>query len=153
MDTAGRDALESNLIQEMKDIQPSHADHKVLVMDAALGQQAASSQAFDEAVQITGVIITKLDGTAKGGGALSAVAETKTSVAFIGVGETPNDLERFEADRFISRLLGMGDIKTLVERAQEIQADEEVDVESTMRGKFTLKDMYKQMEAMNKLAA
>lgn len=153
VDTAGRHALESDLIQEMKDIHSvTQADHKLLVMDAALGQQASEqAKAFNEAVSITGVIITKLDGTAKGGGALSAVAETKTSVAFIGVGETPGDLERFEADRFISRLLGMGDIKTLVEKAQEIQANSEVDVESLMRGKFTLKDMYKQMEAMNKL--
>jgi signal recognition particle subunit SRP54 len=153
VDTAGRHALESDLIQEMKDIHAVvQADQKLLVMDAALGQQASEqARAFNEAVQITGVIITKLDGTAKGGGALSAVAETRTSVAFIGVGETPADLERFEADRFISRLLGMGDIKTLIERAQEVQAEEEVDVESLMRGKFTLKDMYKQMEAMNKL--
>jgi signal recognition particle subunit SRP54 len=153
VDTAGRHALESDLIQEMKDIHAvTQADQKLLVMDAALGQQASEqAKAFNEAVQITGVIITKLDGTAKGGGALSAVAETKTSVAFIGVGETPADLERFEADRFISRLLGMGDIKTLIERAQEVQSEEDVDVESLMRGKFTLKDMYKQMEAMNKL--
>ncbi|MCJ7443578.1 MAG: signal recognition particle protein Srp54 [Methanotrichaceae archaeon] len=153
VDTAGRHALEVDLIQEMKDIHAMvNADHKLLVMDAAMGQLAADqAKAFNEAVQITAVIITKLDGTAKGGGALSAVAETKTSIAFIGVGETPNDLEKFEADRFISRLLGMGDIKTLIERAQEVQVQEEVDVESIMRGKFTLKDMYKQMEAMNKL--
>jgi signal recognition particle subunit SRP54 len=153
VDTAGRHALEADLIQEMKDIHAIvNADHKLLVMDAAIGQQAADqARAFNEAVQITGVIITKLDGTAKGGGALSAVAETKTSIAFIGVGETPNDLEKFEADRFISRLLGMGDIKTLIERAQEVQAQEEVDVDSIMRGKFTLKDMYNQMEAMNKM--
>jgi len=153
VDTAGRHALEADLIQDMKDIHAVvNADHKLLVMDAAIGQQAADqAKAFNEAVQITGVIITKLDGTAKGGGALSAVAETKTSIAFIGVGETPNDLEKFEADRFISRLLGMGDIKTLIERAQEVQAQEEVDVESIMRGKFTLKDMYNQMEAMNKM--
>jgi signal recognition particle subunit SRP54 len=153
VDTAGRHALEADLIQEMKDIHTVvNADQKLLVMDAALGQQASDqARAFNEAVQITGVIITKLDGTAKGGGALSAVAETKTSVAFIGVGETPADLEKFEADRFISRLLGMGDIKTLIEKAQEVQAEQEVDVESLMRGKFTLKDMYQQMEAMNKL--
>jgi signal recognition particle subunit SRP54 len=153
VDTAGRHALESDLIQEMEDIHAVvNADQKLLVMDAALGQQASDqARAFDNAVQITGVIITKLDGTAKGGGALSAVAETKTSVAFIGVGETPSDLEKFEADRFISRLLGMGDIKTLIERAQEAKVDEEVDVESMMKGKFTLKDMYKQLEAMNKM--
>jgi signal recognition particle subunit SRP54 len=153
VDTAGRHALEADLIKEMEDIHAVvNADQKLLVMDAALGQQASEqAKAFNQAVNITGVIITKLDGTAKGGGALSAVAETKTSIAFIGVGETPNDLEKFEADRFISRLLGMGDIKTLIERAQEVQTDEEVDVESLMRGKFTLKDMYKQMEAMNKM--
>jgi len=153
IDTAGRHALEADLIKEMEDIHAiANADQKLLVMDAAIGQQASEqARAFHDAVNITGVIISKLDGTAKGGGALSAVAETKTSVAFIGVGETPNDLERFEADRFISRLLGMGDIKTLIERAQEISATEEVDVESMMRGKFTLKDMYNQMEAMNKL--
>ena len=153
VDTAGRHALETDLIQEMKDIHAVvAADRKLLVMDAAIGQQAADqAKAFNEAVEITSVIITKLDGTAKGGGALSAVAETKTSIAFIGMGETANDLEKFEADRFISRLLGMGDIKTLIERAQEVQVQEEVDVESLMRGKFTLKDMYKQMEAMNKM--
>lgn len=153
IDTAGRHALEANLIQEMKDIHAvTRADQKFLVMDAAIGQQASDqARAFDDAVGITGVIITKLDGTAKGGGALSAVAETNSSVAFIGVGETPNDLERFEADRFISRLLGMGDIKSLIERAQETKLEEEIDVEAMMRGKFTLKDMYKQMEAMNKM--
>ncbi|MHC1631667.1 MAG: signal recognition particle protein Srp54 [Methanotrichaceae archaeon] len=153
IDTAGRHALEKDLIQEMMDIDAvSHADHKLLVMDAAIGQQASEqAKAFNEAVSITGVIITKLDGTAKGGGALSAVAETNSSVAFIGVGETANDLERFEADRFISRLLGMGDIKTLIERAQETKIEEELDVDSLMKGKFTLKDMYKQMEAINKM--
>jgi len=153
VDTAGRHALEEDLIQEMMEIDAVvHADHKLLVMDAALGQQASEqAKAFDKAVGITGVIITKLDGTAKGGGALSAVAETNSSVAFIGVGETPSDLERFEADRFISRLLGMGDIKTLIERAQETKIEEEVDVEALMRGKFTLKDMCKQMEAINKM--
>jgi signal recognition particle subunit SRP54 len=153
VDTAGRHALEDDLIQEMVDIDTVvHADHKLLVMDAALGQQASEqAKAFNKAVGITGVIITKLDGTAKGGGAMSAVAETNSSVAFIGVGETPNDLERFEADRFISRLLGMGDIQTLIERAQETQVEEEMDVEALMRGKFTLKDMCKQMEAINKM--
>lgn len=153
VDTAGRHALEEDLIQEMMDIDAVvTADHKLLVMDAAIGQQASEqAKAFNNAVGITGVIITKLDGTAKGGGAMSAVAETNSSVAFIGVGETPSDLERFEADRFISRLLGMGDIKTLIERAQETKVEEEMDVEALMRGKFTLKDMCKQMEAINKM--
>ncbi|HET8685763.1 MAG TPA: signal recognition particle protein Srp19, partial [Methanosarcina sp.] len=106
---------------------------------------------FNDSVGITGVIITKLDGTAKGGGALSAVSETKAPIAFIGVGETPEDFEKFEADRFISRLLGMGDLKSLMEKAEETLSEEDVNVEALMQGRFTLKDMYKQLEAMNKM--
>ncbi|MCZ7372164.1 MAG: signal recognition particle protein Srp54 [Candidatus Methanoperedens sp.] len=127
-------------------------DHKLLVLDAAMGQLASEqAKAFNASIGITGVIITKLDGTAKGGGALSAVSETDSSIAFIGVGETSEDLEKFEADRFISRLLGMGDIKSLIEKAEETLKAEDIDMESMLSGKFTLKDMYKQMEAMNKL--
>jgi signal recognition particle subunit SRP54 len=153
VDTAGRHALESELIREMEEI---HAvlkpEHRFLVLDAAMGQQASEqARAFNESVGITGVIITKLDGTAKGGGALSAVSETGAGIAFIGVGESPDDFEKFEPDRFISRLLGMGDIKTLIERAQESLSEEDFDLDAMLRGKFTLKDMYKQLEAMNKL--
>ena len=123
---------------------------KLLVMDAALGQQASRhgpSMRQSISLALSSPSWMALPGRRRP----FAVAETKTSVAFIGVGETPADLERFEADRFISRMLGMGDIKTLIERAQEVQTEQEVDVESLMRGKFTLKDMYQQMEAMNKL--
>ena len=122
VDTAGRHALETDLIQEMKDISTlTNYDHRFLVLDAAIGQQASEqAKAFNDAVGITGVVITKLDGTAKGGGALSAVSDTNTSIAFIGVGETPEDLERFDPDGFISRLLGMGDLKALVEKANEM---------------------------------
>lgn len=153
IDTAGRHALENDLIREMEDI---HAvlkpEHKLLVIDAAIGQQASEqARVFNQSIGISGVIISKLDGTAKGGGALSAVSETGSSIAFIGIGEKPEDFEKFEADRFISRLLGMGDIKTLVERAQEAIDEDEFDIESMMHGKLTLKDMYKQIEAMNKM--
>jgi signal recognition particle subunit SRP54 len=153
IDTAGRHALESELIREMEEIHAmAKPDHKFLVLDAAMGQQASEqAKAFNESIGITGVVITKLDGTAKGGGALSAVSETDSSIAFIGVGEAPEDFEKFEPDRFISRLLGMGDIKTLIEKAQESLSEEDFDLEAMMRGKFTLKDMYKQLEAMNKL--
>ncbi|MFZ2411229.1 MAG: signal recognition particle receptor subunit alpha, partial [Candidatus Methanoperedens sp.] len=114
IDTAGRHALEKDLIKEMEDIHKiSHPDHKFLVLDAAMGQLASEqARAFNASIGITGVVITKLDGTAKGGGAMSAVSDTDSAIAFIGVGETPDDLERFEADRFSSRLLGMGDIKS-----------------------------------------
>lgn len=153
VDTAGRHALEDDLIREMEEIHAvAKPDHKLLVLDAAIGQQASEqAKVFEESVGITGVVITKLDGTAKGGGALSAVVETGSSIAFIGLGERPEDFEKFEPDRFISRLLGMGDIKTLIERAQEAMEEDEFDMESMMKGRFTLKDMYKQMQAMNKM--
>lgn len=153
VDTAGRHALEGDLIEEMKQIYAlSKFDHKFLVLDAAIGQQASEqAKAFNEAIGVTGVVITKLDGTAKGGGALSAVSDTNTSIAFIGVGETPEDLEKFDPDGFISRLLGMGDLKALVERANEVLTKEDVSVEKMMQGKFTLNDMYSQLEAINKM--
>ncbi|MGP8320804.1 MAG: signal recognition particle protein Srp54 [Methanosarcinaceae archaeon] len=153
VDTAGRHSLESDLIDEMERIHAiTKPDHKFLVLDGAIGQQASGqARAFNDSIGITGVVITKLDGTAKGGGALSAVSETNSSIAFIGTGETPNDLEKFEPDRFISRLLGMGDIKTLIEKAEETLTEEDMDMEALMRGKFSLKDMYKQLEAVNKL--
>ncbi len=153
IDTAGRHALEKDLIIEMENIHKlAKPDHKFLVLDAAIGQLASEqAKAFNSSIGITGVVITKLDGTAKGGGALSAVSDTDSAIAFIGVGETPDDIEKFEADRFISRLLGMGDIKSLIEKAEESIKPEEFDVEAMLSGKFTLKDMYKQMEAMNKM--
>ena len=153
IDTAGRHALEKDLIKEMEDIHAiAHPDNKLLVLDAAMGQLASEqAKAFNASIGITGVVITKLDGTAKGGGALSAVSETDSAIAFIGVGETSDDLEKFEADRFISRLLGMGDIKSLIEKAEETLKTEDIDMEGMLSGKFTLKDMYKQLEAMNKL--
>jgi signal recognition particle subunit SRP54 len=153
IDTQGRHALEEGLIQEIIDLNTlSKATHRWLVIDAALGQQASEqARRFHQAIDIDGVIITKMDGTAKGGGALSAVAETKSGIVFIGSGETIEDLERFDPDGFISRLLGMGDLKALVERAEEAISTEEVDVNSMLRGKFTLRDMYKQLEAVNKM--
>jgi signal recognition particle subunit SRP54 len=153
IDTQGRHALENDLIQEIIDINTiSKATHRWLVIDAALGQQASEqARRFHEAIAIDGVIITKMDGTAKGGGALSAVSETKSGIVFIGSGETIDDLERFDPDGFISRLLGMGDLKALVERAEETIASSDIDVNAMMRGKFTLRDMYKQLESLNKM--
>ncbi len=153
IDTQGRHALEEDLIQEIIDLNVlTKATHRWLVIDAALGQQAREqAKRFHDAISIDGVIITKMDGTAKGGGALSAVTETSSGIVFIGSGETIEDLERFEPDSFISRLLGMGDLKALVERAQETVTEGEIDVNAMMRGKFTLRDMYKQLEALNKM--
>ena len=153
VDTQGRHALEVNLIKEIIELNVlTQATHRWLVIDAALGQQASEqARRFHEAIDIDGVIITKMDGTAKGGGALSAVAETRSGIVFIGQGETIEDLERFDPEGFISRLLGMGDLKALYEKATEAIKAEDVDVNAMMKGKFTLRDMYKQLEALNKM--
>ncbi len=153
VDTSGRHKLENDLITEMEDIfHATNPNEKLLVMDAAVGQQAGSqAKAFHEAVKITGIILTKLDGTAKGGGALSAAAEVGAPIVFIGTGEHPTDFERFDPARFISRLLGMGDIKTLLERAEESLKgkDAEESARRMMSGKFTLHDMYDQMNMLS----
>jgi signal recognition particle subunit SRP54 len=153
VDTSGRHKLEEDLIQEMKDIfHATKPDEKLLVIDAAVGQQAGSqAKAFNDAVNITGIILTKLDGTAKGGGALSAAAEVDAPIVFIGTGEHASDFERFDPSRFISRLLGMGDIKTLLEKAEESMKgkDAETTARRMMSGKFTLHDMYDQMDMLS----
>jgi signal recognition particle subunit SRP54 len=153
VDTQGRHALENDLIQEIVELNNlTNATHRWLVIDAALGQQASEqARRFHDAINIDGVIITKMDGTAKGGGALSAVAETKSGIVFIGSGETIEDLERFDPDGFISRLLGMGDLKALLEKAEDAIKTDDIDVNAMMKGKFTLRDMYKQLEALNKM--
>jgi len=158
VDTAGRDALNQELIDQIEQIDRAvDPDRNLLVIDAAMGQSAKDqAQEFEDSIGIEGVIITKLDGTAKGGGALAAVNETNSSIAFLGTGETVQDVERFEPSSFISRLLGMGDLKQLterVERAMEQTEEEEDDwePEDMLEGNFTLKDMRKQMETMNKM--
>ncbi len=157
MDTAGRHALEDDLIDEIEEIESVvDPDRNLLVLDAAIGQGAKDqAQQFDESIGIDGVVITKLDGTAKGGGALTAVNETDSSIAFLGSGETVQDVERFEPNGFISRLLGMGDLKQLTERVEramsETEEEEDWDPEDMMKGQFTLDDMRHQMNAMNKM--
>ena len=151
IDTAGRHALESEMIEELRRIESEiKPEQRILVLDASIGQQASvQAKAFDDAIGITGIIITKMDGTAKGGGALSAVAETNSGIAFLGTGEKIDDLERFEPDRFVSRMLGMGDIKSLIEIAEENLEPEAA--EAALKGKFTLNDLYKQLEALRKM--
>lgn len=155
VDTAGRDKLEDSLIEEMKQIfAAAKPDEKFLVMDAAVGQQAESqAKAFHDAVQVTGVIITKLDGTAKGGGALSAVAVTKAPVVFIGTGEHIEELEPLDPKRFIGRLLGMGDLEALLEKAKDAAggADAEKMARKMLSGRFTLDDMKAQMDMVTKM--
>jgi signal recognition particle subunit SRP54 len=155
VDTSGRHALEDDLIAELKRVADVvKPTERILVLDAAVGQQAGpQAKAFHDAVGVTSVIITKMDGTAKGGGALSAVAQTKASIVFIGVGEHLTDLEPFEPTRFISRLLGMGDIQSLLEAAKDniSEAEAEETVKKMMAGRFTLKEMYEQMEMLTNM--
>ena len=158
VDTAGRHALEDDLIAEIEEIERAvDPDRNLLVLDAAIGQGAKDqARQFDDSIGIEGVVVTKLDGTAKGGGALTAVNETDSSIAFLGTGETVQDVERFEPSGFISRLLGMGDLKQLTERVERAmeetqQEEEDWDPEDMLKGEFTLKDMRKQMQAMNNM--
>jgi signal recognition particle subunit SRP54 len=155
VDTSGRHSLEDDLINELKNLAKIAKPNEILlVLDSTIGQQAGpQAKAFHEAVGITGVIITKIDGAAKGGGALSAVSETKAPIVFLGAGERLDDLERYDASRFISRMLGMGDLETLMEKAKDVLDEDEAEkiAKKMLSGKFNLKDMFEQMEALTKM--
>ena len=154
IDTAGRHKEEEGLLREMSEMyKAATPDLVLLVIDATIGQGAfKQAEAFHKAAPVGGIVITKLDGTAKGGGALAAPAATGAKVMFIGTGERIDDLEQFSPTRFVGRLLGMGDIKALLEMAKglEIQADEN-QVKRLMSGKMTIEDFYAQMESASKM--
>jgi signal recognition particle subunit SRP54 len=130
-----------------KSIKP---DEVMLVIDGTIGQQAlVQAKAFNEATPIGSILVTKLDGSARGGGALSAVAATGAPIKFIGTGEKVEDIEAFIPSRFVGRLLGMGDLETLLEKVREAEVTvPEKKAKAILRGKFTLTDMYEQFEAM-----
>ncbi len=157
VDTAGRDALSVELIKEIKEISKfAKPTETFLVMSADVGQTAKKqAQTFKEAVNITGVIITKMDSTAKAGGALTACAEVKAPVVFIGTGEKPADLETFDPEAFLSRLLGMGDLKSLMEKIQSVvDKDKMAETEKRLQeGKFTLRDLQAQIESMENIGS
>ena len=150
IDTAGRDALSDELITELDAINKAvRPDETLLVMNADVGQSAQKqAQAFHDTCNVTGVIISKLDGTAKGGGALTACSVTGAPVKFIGVGEKIDDFEEFRPKGFVGRLLGMGDLESLLETAQE---DAEAMGARMLAGEFNLVDLYEQMQAMRKM--
>ena len=154
LDTSGRHKEETGLFEEMKRIEQAVMPQEViLVLDGTIGQQAmAQAQAFKEATKLGSIIVSKLDGTARGGGALSGVAATSVPIVFIGTGEKVDDLEPFVPSRFIGRLLGMGDIEGLIAKVREAEKPvTQKDVASMLSGKFTLQDMYDQFEAMKSL--
>lgn len=155
IDTSGRHSLEKDLIKEIQAISKvAKPTEKILIVDASMGQQAGpQAKAFHDAVGVSSVVITKLDGSAKGGGALSAVNETEAPVLFIGTGEHIEDIELFDPDRFISRMLGMGDIRSLLEAAEGAIDEEKAEETMTniMRGQFTLIDMREHMEMLTNM--
>jgi len=154
IDTAGRHKDEAELLEEMKSMYNiSKPDLILLVIDGTIGQQAFNqAKSFHETVPVGGIIITKLDGTAKGGGALAASAVTGARIFFIGNGERIDDLEEFSPTRFVGRLLGMGDIKAILDLAKdlELQADENQS-KRVLSGKMTIEDFYSQMENVGKM--
>jgi len=154
VDTAGRHKEEKTLMLEMQQIaRQVRPQEIILVLDGTIGQQAASqAAAFNEATDVGSIIVSKLDGTARGGGALSGVAAPGAPIKFIGVGEKIEDLEPFVPSRFVGRLLGMGDIEGLVAKVQEAEVEvSEKDINVLLSGRFTLADMYQQFEAMRSM--
>jgi signal recognition particle subunit SRP54 len=151
IDTAGRHKEEHELIKEMKTLEKSIKPNEVvLVVDGTIGQQAmVQAKAFHEATPIGSILVTKLDGSARGGGVLSAVAATGAPIKFIGTGEKIEDVEPFIPSRFVGRLLGMGDLETLLEKVREAEVEvPEKRAKAILSGRFTLTDMYEQFEAM-----
>lgn len=154
VDTSGRHKQEDSLFEEM--LQVSNAvdpDNIVFVMDASIGQACeAQARAFKDKVDVASVIITKLDSHAKGGGALSAVAATKSPIIFIGTGEHIDDFEAFKVKPFVSKLLGLGDIEGLLNKVTELKLDENEDLMKKLKhGQFTLRDMYEQFQNIMKM--
>jgi signal recognition particle subunit SRP54 len=155
LDTAGRLHIDEEMMTQVADIAKAVEPHQIyLVCDAMTGQDAVNSaKEFNERLELDGVILTKLDGDARGGAALSVKAVTGKPIKFIGVGEKLDKLEEFHPDRMASRILGMGDIVTLVERAQEqFDADEAAKLQEKMaKGRFGFDDFLQQMQAVKKM--
>lgn len=154
VDTAGRHKDEKELMKEMNMMSDFiKPDEVTLVVDGTIGQQAMSqAQAFNELTDVGSIVVTKLDGSAKGGGALSAAVATGAKIKFIGTGEKIDDFEQFIPANFVGQLLGMGDLEGLLQRVKEAESEISRDkAKSILRGKFTLKDLYDQMESMRRM--
>jgi len=151
VDSSGRSAFEEDLVSQLKVINNEFApEEKFLVLSADIGQVAGKQAGqFHEAVGLSGVIITKMDGSGKGGGALSAVAASKAKVAFIGTGEKMDALEPFDAQKFVGRLLGFPDLTALMEKVKKIAEEEKLPDQA--EEKLTLRVFYEQLKAAKKL--
>lgn len=155
VDTAGRHKEEKGLLEEMRQIALAiNPDAVYLVLDASIGQLAGpQAAAFNQSVPVGYIVVTKLDGSARGGGALSAVAATGGKIVFVGTGEGLDDLEVFDPPSFIGRLLGLGDIKALAEKVAEAQLNEKRFEEIITGGKFTLADFEFYLDSISKMGS
>jgi signal recognition particle subunit SRP54 len=157
VDTAGRLHIDDALMEELKRVHSAVTpDATFLVCDAMTGQDAVrSAEAFQQTLPLDGVILTKLDGDSRGGAALSVRHVTGAPVVFVGLGEKVTDLQEFHADRLVSRVLGMGDVVSLVEKAQEVvdEKEAEVQMQRMMDDRFTLEDFLKQLRAIRKMGS
>ncbi len=155
LDTAGRLQIDDTLMDELKNVHATVKPHETLfVADAMLGQEAYSvAKSFHEAVPLTGVVLTRVDGDARGGAALSVKHVTGCPVKFMGVGEKPSALEEFDAERVANRILDMGDVVALVEKTREMVSEEEAEdlAKKFQKGRITLDDMANQLEKMGKM--
>ena len=155
LDTAGRLHIDEAMMEELQDIKANvHVDYSILVVDSMTGQDAVNvATTFSEKVGIDGVILTKLDGDTRGGAALSIRAVTGKPILYVGMGEKLSDLEQFYPDRMASRILGMGDILTMIEKAQE-SIDEEASmkmVQKMKKNQFDFEDYLESMHQMKKM--
>ncbi len=153
-DSAGRNALDAGLADELRRLKDTiKPDGVFLVVPADIGQVAGrQAEEFSKLVGITGVIVTKMDGTAKGGAALSSCAIVNAPIKFIGVGEGVDALEAYDPKRFVSRLIGYGDLQALIEKAEEIKSPQLMkSAENMASGKYSLQDFYEQIESIRKM--
>ncbi|CAI6308063.1 unnamed protein product [Periconia digitata] len=153
VDTSGRHRQEQDLFDEMVQIQGAvKPDQTIMVLDSTIGQAAEGhSRAFKEAADFGAIVLTKTDGAAMGGGAISAVAATHTPIVFLGTGEHMLDFERFNPQSFVSKLLGMGDITGLVEHVQSLKLDQKDTMKHIASGIFTIKDLRDQLSNIMKM--
>ena len=156
IDTAGRHKEEKTLLDEMKQINKvAEPDLALLVIDGTIGQQCFSqAEAFHKTIPVGGIVITKLDSSAKGGGAIAASAATGSQIMYVGTGERIDDLEKFSPTRFVGRLLGMGDIQALLDLAKRLEGEaDDVRLKRISSGKMNMDDFYFQLEEVTKVGS
>jgi signal recognition particle subunit SRP54 len=155
LDTAGRLQIDDDLMAEIRDVHAAVEPREtLLVVDAMVGQEAvAVAEAFHENTPVSGLVLTKIDGDARGGAALSIAAVSGLAVKFMGTGERPDEFEVFHPDRLAGRILGMGDVVSLVERAQEAYDEKEAEklAQKLQKDAFTLEDFLEQMQQVKKM--